>query len=412
MAARGGAARLGCGGEVGMSLRPFLSHARADQARLNLLKSELSIAGADGWQDVEDLRLGHESPGEIRQVIRQQAGGFLWLGTPAALTSRFINRIELPTALARARRERFPVVPIFADVTPSGVRPAGVAAALAALGVGRRARALSRLATRNGILRDVAETDEQLFRRSAAGYVRHALLERGPSPVHIAMSCRGGPIDRGADLVIEWSDLVGPGRQALTPSAVARAREVLTALRGALEEAGVGELLLAPTLWLPLAVMTGRELGMLGRVALSVEQHRQGATPMCVGSATLTTPPPLNAEHEDLAGSGPAVVSVAAGGRAPEAVAAYCRSVGASRLIRLETDATLEAEAIGGLAHAVSRELDRLNDQGHEKHLLIRGPVSLAALIGVASNPTGRTVCPLWDGQHGYLGGVVIGEAA
>jgi hypothetical protein len=86
-----------------MSLRPFLSHARDDRELLEVTKAELSIAGADGWQDVSDLLVGQPQDAEIRRVIHEEAGGFIWPGTQTSLMRRFINEVEIPAALERAR---------------------------------------------------------------------------------------------------------------------------------------------------------------------------------------------------------------------------------------------------------------------------------------------------------------------
>jgi hypothetical protein len=62
------------------------------------------------------------------------------------------------------------------------------------------------------------------------------------------------------------------------------------------------------------------------------------------------------------------------------------------------------------MARRIVGQLESLSDGGHEKHLLLRGPVSLAMAVGAASNAIGRTTVPLWDGDSGYVDGLEIGR--
>lgn len=58
--------------------------------------------------------------------------------------------------------------------------------------------------------------------------------------------------------------------------------------------------------------------------------------------------------------------------------------------------ARLDPSGIGDVTRRVAAVLAELSDQGRDKHLLIRGPVSLAVLIGAAGYPMGRTTVPFW----------------
>lgn len=383
-----------------MSLRPFLCHARANRERLEAFKAELSVAGADGWQDVSDLRLGRPSAGEVRRVIADDAGGFLWLGTPASAGSWFIRRVEIPAALARAAVGAFPIVPIFADLRPGD------------LGAPRISwppwrASLSRLAGYNGVLREQNECDDQLWQRAAGAYVRHAVLARGGAPMRVAISCASAP-DRARDLVLDWRGLVGAGR-ALDAASPERARGALVNLRGAFQEAGVRRVVVSAHLFLPLAVLVGHEWGPITGLKLEVEQ-RTGTTTSPVSVELLAHESEVAIVRAPRRGAGPVLVVVSTPQPIDGAAERYAQHVDAQEVITLHMPALLDPAGIGGLARRAAAVLAELSDQGRDKHLLIRGPVSLAVLIGAAGNPIGRTTVPLWDRDAGYLPGIVLGD--
>lgn len=65
----------------------------------------------------------------------------------------------------------------------------------------------------------------------------------------------------------------------------------------------------------------------------------------------------------------------------------------------------------GGLdpaSQSVSRA-QHLHTIGTPKHLLLRGPASLATAIGLSANGTGPTYVPFYDGPDAYVGGLWIG---
>lgn len=386
-----------------MSLRPFLCHCREDRRRLEDFRAALSVAGADGWQDIDDLRLGRPSEKEIERVIREEAGGFLWLGTLASTRSRFVRRTEVPAALARtARQEAFPVVPVFADVRPTELR-------VPRLAWPAWRTSLLRLKDFNGVLREAGEPDEGLWQRAAAQYVRHAIIARGSEPVSAAVSCVSAP-DRAADLVLDWRGLIDADH-ALDPGRLAHAHISLANLRAAFQEASVPLIRVAPDLFLPLAVLLGREWGALTGLKLEIAQ-RTGAQTSIVSSDLLaagcTTPVARRARR----GRGPVVVVVSAPEPVDGAAERYADQMDAQEIVRLHDDRLLSPVEIGGLASRVATLLGQLSDQGRDKHLIIRGPVSLAILIGAAGNTMGRTTVPLWDRTNGYLPGVVVGGGA
>lgn len=383
-----------------MSLRPFLCHARTDRQRLEAFKAELSVAGADGWQDVSDLRLGRPSAGETRRVIAEDAAGFLWLGTPASAGSWFIRRVEIPAALARAAADAFPVVPVFADLRPRDLGAPRISWP-------RWRASLSRLAAHNGVLREEGEADELLWQRAAGAYVRHAVLARGADPMRVAISCASAP-DRTKDIVLDWRGLVGAGR-AMDEASPERARGALVNLRGAFQEAGVSRIAVSAHLFLPLAVLVGHEWGPITGLALEVEQ-RTGTRTSRVSVDLLAHESGVAIVRAPRRGVGPVLVVVSIPEPIDGAAERYAEHIDAQEVITLHAPALLDPAGIGGLARRTAAVLAELSDQGRDKHLLIRGPVSLAVLIGAAGNPIGRTTVPLWDQDAGYLPGIVLGD--
>jgi hypothetical protein len=68
----------------------------------------------------------------------------------------------------------------------------------------------------------------------------------------------------------------------------------------------------------------------------------------------------------------------------------------------------LDADGIRGLAQHVAQKIREVGHDGFLRHLLLAGPVSLATLIGAASNANGPVIVPLWNG-NGYGSPIIIG---
>jgi hypothetical protein len=384
-----------------MSLRPFLCHARVDRVRLEAFSAELSLMGADGWQDVNDLRLGRPNEAEIRRVIAEEAGGFIWFGTGASVGSRFIRKVEVPAALARAAREPFPVVPLFSDVRPRDLpRPR--------LPVPRWRGSLAALGGRNGVLRQDGEGDAALWARAAAAYVRHGILARGSSPITVSVSCSAVP-DRSAEVALDWRALVGKG-PLIDPGDGGRAITAAANLRAAMREAAIGKVRITGDVYLPLAVALGLEWRAVSGLALDVVQ-RVGAGTIVVSSDTLASGFSVRPDRRVLRGEGPVIVAVSAPEAIDGAVERYADRVGAQEIVRLHAPHLLSDSQIGGLARQAATVLANLSDQGRDKHLIIRGPMSLALMIGAAGNAIGPTQVPLWDRAGDYLAGLMVGGA-
>ncbi len=176
-----------------MTIKPFLSHKRENAATVGQLRDTLKLYGAGGWKDTEDLRLGDRTSQSIRRAIFTQTGGMLWWGTRPALSSWFINNIELPTAFQRKNTEpHYPIVPLFIDLDPgSNADRAAIRAALGGQG--------DDLLDCNGLVRRRREPAEQFRRRVARRYVRDAVNAvaanrgHGSTPVTIAIRTLSEP---------------------------------------------------------------------------------------------------------------------------------------------------------------------------------------------------------------------------
>jgi len=69
----------------------------------------------------------------------------------------------------------------------------------------------------------------------------------------------------------------------------------------------------------------------------------------------------------------------------------------------------LDADDVRSLAARAAKPPNDLHAAGTEKHLLLRCPANLAVAIGLASNGTGPTWVPFYDGHDYYVGGLTIG---
>jgi len=108
---------------------------------------------------------------------------------------------------------------------------------------------------------------------------------------------------------------------------------------------------------------------------------------------------------------GPAVVAVSCKNSLEVPARRYAKDVSASKLILIHEPGLIGAGRMRSLARAAADELRTLNDRGVAKHLLIRGPSSLAVLIGAASNACGPVTAPFWDGAR-YVSPVAVGAGS
>jgi SMODS-associated and fused to various effectors sensor domain len=383
---------------LAMKIRAFLSHKREDEADVLALREELKTYGAGGYKDVEDLRLGVSTPEELRRAIFVLTGGFIWWGTKRALTSTWINELEIPNALTRAAvKPPYPIVPLFIDVSPT-VDADGFRNAL-------RSHKDEFLAM-NGVGLKSGEDLNEFRRRVARRYVRDAIAMLPEDTISIALRGLSEPND-AHDLTFDWRHLVDPTSRQLVPDALAR---MIDALANAREEfqarSASPELRVDLDLPLPLAYLVGYEWRITTRIRLAAWQ-RTGSSYRWIESdgavAEIAAP-----DVEELGSVGPVVIVASCRDGAQGAALRYAKSLGAQRLVSLHVHGLLNDAQLRGLARVTANELRNAGDHGAEKHLLIVGPTTLAMLTGAAANAVGPVVVPFWNGT-GYVDPTIIG---
>lgn len=115
-----------------------------------------------------------------------------------------------------------------------------------------------------------------------------------------------------------------------------------------------------------------------------------------------------------LDGQGPFVLALSVGTPLGSTVERYADEHDACGFEEMLVDCDagvhpLEADDIRSLAAHVVKRLNELHAAGTDKHLLLRCPANLAVAIGLASNGTGPTWVPFYDGHDYYVGGLTIG---
>jgi hypothetical protein len=382
-----------------MKLRAFLSHKREQQAPVTTLRDELRFRGIGGWKDTEDLPLGQRTPRRIRKAIRTQTGGFIWWGTKRALDSDVMNRVEVPVALSRKRRSgTYPLVPLFVDLDPKD--DAGPIAD--ALG----SRRTKRLLDLNGLVRRSHESLEDFARRAARRYAADAIRSVAGAPVTAGFTALRDPRpDR--DLTFDWRPLFDPETRHLDVEGLPRIVDALDEARLALQGgAPQPEIEVDLVLPLPLAYVVGYRWRITTGIHLSFIQRTGGTERLVDGDGPIANPiaPPDLA----LAGDGPAVLAVSTIWDIAASATRYAEGLPGSSVISLHVPRVIEPAEIRGLARTVGTLLKQLADSGVEKHLLLRGPESLAALIGAGANACGPTVLPFWNGAE-YVSPIEVG---
>jgi hypothetical protein len=389
---------------LAVTIKPFLSHKRENATAVGRLRDTLKTYGAGGWKDTEDLRVGDRTRQSIRRAIFTETGGMLWWGTRPALTSWFVNTIEIPTAFERKGAEPlYPIVPLFVDLDPG--RAADRAAVRAALG-GRGGDLLDC----NGLVRRDREPAEQFRRRVARRYVRDAVkaaAQRGGASVTVAIRILSEPTGEH-ELTFDWRALIDPTARSLAPGARELLGDALATAREALQAAFPSPaLLLDLDLPLPLAFLTGYQWRTTTRLRLAVRQRTGVSYATIDGDGPVTNPPAP--ARRSLAAPGPAVLAVSCRAGLGDAAARYAAEVGARELITLHVPGLLAAPDLRGLARACARELRNLNNYGVDKHLLLLGPAALAVLAGAAANASGPVTIPFWNGSR-YVEPLVVGH--
>lgn len=392
-----------------MAYQPFLSYKHEDSKAIDLLRKELTLRGAGGWQDIHDLSIGRRWKAAIMRAIGRDTGGFIWWGTRRSLSSRTICKREIPRALRRSRRRRgqpYPVVPLFVDLSPSADKEEIEDA------LGRRRAQL--LLDLQGEVREPRETIAAFARRTARRYVKDLVRSHGDHLLRVAIS-GGRELTGEHDLCLDWRPLLDEHGRAVDQTVVPELVETLADIREAAQSAGaVPRIVVEPHLRLPLAALVGWEWNAVRPVELTV---RQLAT---TGLIDVPAQPAADVDsadvrEADLDGDGPAVLAVSVGKDLGATVERYAVGQNARSRLHLHVptaepaNPTLTPAEIAGVANWTVAQLAEFNTDGGEKHLLLLGPVSLAVRIGAGANGTGRTYVPFWDGGTDYSSGILIG---
>lgn len=383
-----------------VKIRPFLSHKRENAPAVSRLKRTLQLYGAGGWKDTDDLRMGASTEEEIRRVIADDTGGFLWWGTRAALSSWMINNVEIPAALARASSEAlYPLVPVFVDLDPGSEQDKKeITSAL-----GDRAQTLL---DRNGVVRKRSERAAPFRESVASRYVRDAVRSLPEGPLLVAFRALSEPAGRH-DLTFDWRHVFDARARRLDGGALPALTQSLSNARGAFQRRERNPTVnLDVDLPLPLACLVGYEWRITSRLRLRVEQRTGSALTWIDGDGpTIEIPAPL---VESFNRSGPAVLAVSCGGSFDKVARRYADEQSASRLITVHAPGLLDARQMRSIARKAADCLRDLNNNGFRKHLLIKGPVATAVMLGTASNASGPVTVPFWDGTR-YVSPITVG---
>ena len=380
-----------------MRIRPFLSHKRENAQAVSRLKQTLQVYGAGGWKDTDDLRFGASTEGEIRRVIAEDVGGFLWWGTRPALESWMINKVEIPAAVERASNEPlFPLVPVFIDLKPGQNREDIVSV------IGDYAEDLL---DRNGTVRGTSESAEAFRKSVARRYVRDAVRSLPDGPLDVAFRTLSEPAGEHS-LTFDWRPVFDASTRHLDNGSLSVLVDALTNAKEALQgRERDPEVRLDLDLPLPLAVLVGHEWRVTSRIRLQIMQ-RTGSTCTWVNAAgsTEAMPEPGVEVYDRL---GPAVLAVSCGGSFDKVAKRYAAEQNASRLVSLHAPGLLNARQMRAMARKAAGCLQDINAHGLHKHLLIKGPVSMAVMIGAASNASGPVTLPFWDGSK-YVSHITV----
>jgi hypothetical protein len=383
-----------------MRLRPFLSYKRKDKTKVVALKNELRVHGAGGWRDLDDLLPGEEQTPGFRAAITSTTGGFIWYGTPESAASDYINTNELPVAAARKRRDAaYPLVPLFVTAGPRALMDR-VKADLSA-------RDFKTFNECNGEVRG-RQPCAAFHRHVARRYVRAALAGLDQQRFTVAATAMSEP--SGAhDVTLDWRDLVPERTRLLRPGAEDTVRGALANLRDGFQpKADFPEIVLDLNLPLALAMLLGYEWRVTTGLALTVRQRTGSGLLVVAGEGLVHDAWPAWTERA-LGGGGPTVIAVSTTADPLNAAFdAYAREHHAERILGLHVPGVLDAAGVRGLARHVASKVRSVHGDGIERHLLLAGPVSLATLVGAASNGNGPVVVPLWTGTH-YESAVTVG---
>lgn len=382
-----------------MKIRPFLSHKRQNALTVGRLKDMLCTYGAGGWKDTDDLRIGADTPAELRRAILNDTGGFVWWGTRRALDSEMINGLEIPTALERADAQPlYPLVPVFADLSPGRDRVEIEKA------IGHRTEDFL---ARNGIIRNGSEPAVAFRQRIARRYVRDALRSVVGETAHVAFRALSEP-GGDHDLTFDWRKAIGGRSRHFDSGNLPLLIDALSNAREALQERSKSPLLRVDSdLPLPLAWLIGYEWRITTGLRLEFRQRTGSLFAWIAADGPVAEGPRVRDRIFDR--NGPDVIAVSCKNSFDDHARRYAEEVSACRLVTLHRPGLLDHGEIRALARATADELRASNERNTNKHLLVLGPTSLVAMIGAASNACGPVTIPFWNGSR-YVSPTTMGN--
>lgn len=385
----------------------FLSYRREDQPLADAVETALSEVGIPIWRDVNDIPQGGPTNRTIRRAIRRETSGFVWLATPGSLESETICLLEIPTAMRRHRKQwsSYPFIPLFNELSPSS---RGIDKAL---GSRRTKRKLpQQVRDANGIVREKYESQKHFAERAGAKFMAQHVRNVATRSGQICIQARTSqPPNFKNDLSMDWSSLLPDGWPA-DSSQLERVHAVIKSLRSAAQDVQPNpQISISADLRLPISAFVGWELNPHRYQDVAFSQERNGVV-LRVAPETRSERPTVDVVRKQLGGQGPVVLAVSAINSLSDDAVRYASSVDGRSLILIHTQSPLNAATTVGLAEHIVQELNSANASGTEKHLLMRGPSTLAFWIGRLSSGTGHTVLPYWDGAAGYKGFLTIGD--
>jgi hypothetical protein len=391
---------------LAMTIKPFLSHRRANATSVAALRDCLNVYGACAWKDTDDLPVGNMTPDAIRSAILNETGGFVWWGTRLSLESEFINTVEIPAAFERKKMEpSYPIVPVFVDLDPGDESDRrAVRQSLGDYG--------DLLLNANGVRRLRNERSGDFRRRVSKRYIRDAVKRLtsetdGSLTMEVCFRALSAPED-GFDVTFDWRSLIDAENRSINDGAEEAFVDALRSMREAVQAASRHpEVCLDLDLPLPIAFLVGYEWRLPTRIKLTVHQRTGNEWSYIPSDGEAVAAP--GTVREALSGRQGAVLVVSCLADPGRSAKSYLERINASEVASLHVPGVLSDAQLRGLSRSAAVELRKLNNRGLSKRLILLGPTALAVFAGAASNAIGVVEVPFWDG-HEYRDGLVIGD--
>lgn len=375
---------------------PFLSHARPNGRDVSALKKKLAIVGVTGWQDVDDLPVGVQSSSQFEREI-ESLPGFIFYATALASESDTIRTIELPAAIDRKKKDPdFALVPVFAELGPKQTRNA-----LEGIGNDR----LDRLMDCNGPVRAAGQSLEKFHRDVAQRYLDAILRTKRAKPVRVRISTFAPPGSE-YDLQLDWRKLVGKSTGMPKPRKLDKIVEALRVVREALVKSECAmPVELEVNLPLPLATQVGVVWNRQSPLALElVQRHSSATTTVSARSQELSLAVPWSTDLNAVNTEAGIVIAASVGHNVDRKTRQYAAAKGITAVCSTHIEGSLEPDQIAGVAAAIAGKLHEAKGLNDNVHFVLRGPASLAVLIGAEANAAAPFSMPRWDMESSAYG--------